>query len=119
MGGKSEGVLIGGKSPKVQNASKRNWTKEKEQEFLTVLAETCNVTRACETAGVATSQAYRRKSENAAFRAAWLAAVSVAYQRLELMLLDRAFNGTEGSSRARTAVRTGCANIPTSWDCSC
>ena len=95
VGGQSEDVLIGGKSPKVQRASKRNWSKKKQEQFLTVLAETCNVTRACEAAGVATSQAYRRKSENAAFRAAWLAAVSVAYQRLELMLLDRAFNGTE------------------------
>ena len=32
---------------------------------------------------------------DAAFRAGWLEAVGVAYQRLELVLLDRAFNGVE------------------------
>ena len=46
-------------------------------------------------AGVSISGAYRRRRENAAFRAGWLEALSVAYQRLELVLLDRAFNGTE------------------------
>jgi hypothetical protein len=32
---------------------------------------------------------------DAAFRAGWIEAVGTAYQRLELVLLDRAFNGTE------------------------
>ena len=67
----------------------------KEAEFLTVLAETCNVTRACAEAGVSASGAYKRRRENAAFRAGWLEAIATAYQRLELVLLDRAFNGTE------------------------
>jgi hypothetical protein len=39
--------------------------------------------------------AYRRRKTDAAFRAGWLEAIGVAYQRLELVLLDRAFNGTE------------------------
>ena len=73
----------------------REWTREKEAQFLTVLGDTCNVTRAAEEAGVSTSSAYRRKKEDAAFRAGWLEALSIAYQRLELVLLDRAFNGTE------------------------
>jgi rRNA maturation protein Rpf1 len=73
----------------------RAWTKEKEATFASVLAETCNVTRAAEEAGVSASSAYRRRKENAAFRASWLEAIGVAYQRLELVLLDRAFNGTE------------------------
>jgi rRNA maturation protein Rpf1 len=60
-----------------------------------VLADTCNVTRAAEETGVSSSSAYRRRKENAAFRAGWLEAMAVAYQRLELVLLDRAFNGTE------------------------
>lgn len=67
----------------------------KEAEFLTVLAETCNVTRACAEAGVSASGAYKRRRENAAFRAGWLEAIATAYQRLELVLLDRAFKGTE------------------------
>ena len=88
-------VVVAGENPQMRTASKRSWTKEKESEFFSVLAETCNVTRACEEAGVSVSGAYRRRKENAAFRAGWLEAISVAYQRLELVLLDRAFNGTE------------------------
>jgi hypothetical protein len=92
---KSKLVLVGAKKPQLRKASERSWTKAKEHEFLSVLAETCNVTRAAEEAGISVSHAYKRRKENAAFRAAWLEAISVAYQRLELVLLDRAFNGTE------------------------
>ena len=73
----------------------RDWTKAKEATFLSTLADTCNVTVASQEAGVSVSGVYRRRKENAAFRAGWLEALSVAYQRLELVLLDRAFNGTE------------------------
>ena len=45
--------------------------------------------------GVGVTSVYRRKKENAEFRGGWLAAISIAYQRLELVLLDRAFNGIE------------------------
>jgi len=95
VGRKSKQVLVGAKKPQLQKASDRSWTKAREREFLSVLAETCNVTRAAEEAGISLSHAYKRRKENAAFRAAWLEAISVAYQRLELVLLDRAFNGTE------------------------
>ena len=88
-------TLLAGRKPQLQQASGRNWTKAKEAEFLSVLAETCNVTRACAEAGVSVGGAYKRRKENAAFRAGWLEAIAVAYQRLELVLLDRAFNGTE------------------------
>jgi aspartate aminotransferase-like enzyme len=79
----------------MQRGSPRGWTKEKERRFLEVLGETCNVTRACEAVGMSTNGAYKRRRKNAAFRAAWLETISAAYQRLELVLLDRAFNGTE------------------------
>jgi len=88
-------VLIAGKRPQMRKATARSWTKAKEEAFLSVLAETCNVTRACAAANVSVTHVYRRKKENAAFRSAWLAAVSIAYQQLELVLLERAFNGTE------------------------
>ena len=93
--GKSELVLVAGGKPQMRKATPRDWTKEKEARFLSVLADTCNVTRAAEETGVSTAGAYKRRKENAAFRAGWLDAISVAYQRLELVLLDRAFNGTE------------------------
>ena len=79
----------------LQRVSKRGWTSEKEQMFLSVLAETCNVTRACEAVGMTTHCAYKKRRKNAAFRAAWIETISAAYQRLELVLLDRTLNGTE------------------------
>lgn len=88
-------VLVGGKQPQMRKASGQSWSKEKQAEFLSVLAETCNVTRACEAAGISATHAYRKRRADAAFRAGWLEAVGVAYQRLELVLLDRAFNGVE------------------------
>jgi hypothetical protein len=88
-------TLSGGKKPQMRKPRPRDWTREKEANFLSVLADTCNVTRAAEETGVSSSSAYRRRKENAAFRAGWLEAMAVAYQRLELVLLDRAFNGTE------------------------
>jgi len=79
----------------MRKASRRNWTKTTESEFLSVLAETCNVTEAARQAGVCLSYAYKRRASNAGFRAGWMQAIGDAYQRLELVLLDRAFNGTE------------------------
>ena len=81
--------------PQMQRTSARSWTKEKEKLFLEVLAETCNVTRACETVGMSTRGAYKRRGKNAAFRAGWFETIAIAYQRLELVLLERSFNGTE------------------------
>ncbi|HYI42996.1 MAG TPA: hypothetical protein VD768_05175 [Sphingomicrobium sp.] len=88
-------VVVGGGKPKARNRSRRDWTKAKQTEFLTALAETCNVTRAAEIAGVSFSNAYRLRKKDAAFRAAWLEALATAYQRLELVLLERAFTGAE------------------------
>jgi len=85
----------------MRKASGRNWSKAKEQEFLSVLAETCNVTRAAAEAGVSVSHAYSRRKADAAFRGAWLEAVGAAYQKLEMVLLERAFVGTEKIVRRR------------------
>ena len=79
----------------MRKASRRNWTKTKESKFLSVLAETCNVTEAARQAGICLSYAYKRRASNAGFRAGWMQAIGDAYQRLELVLLDRAFNGIE------------------------
>lgn len=88
-------VLQEGTRAKKRKGSKRDWTKAKEQQFLTVLAETCNVTLACAESGVSLSGAYLHRRKDAAFRAAWSEAIALAYRRLELMLLERSFNGTE------------------------
>ncbi len=88
-------TIVGGSAPQARKASKRNWTKAKEQAFLEVLGDTCNVTAAADAAGVSVSNVYRRRQKVAAFRAGWAHAIATAYQRLELVMLDRALNGTE------------------------
>ena len=88
-------VLQEGNKAKLREPTKRDWTKKKETNFLTVLAETCNVTLACGEAGVSISAAYARRKKHAAFRAAWGEAIAIAYRRVEMALLERALNGTE------------------------
>jgi hypothetical protein len=88
-------TLVGGKNSQLRKAKGKEWSKAKVAEFLSVLAETCNVTRAAAEAGVSVSAAYRRRKADAAFRNSWLEAIGAAYQRLELVLLERAFVGTE------------------------
>ena len=93
---KSGGLtLVGGKNSQLRKANGKNWSNVKVEEFLSALAETCNVTRAAAEAGVSVSAAYRRRKADAGFRSAWLEAIGSAYQRLELVLLERAFVGTE------------------------
>jgi hypothetical protein len=95
MARKSKTVLIGGNKPQRRKGTRKNWTKAKEKIFLTTLAETCNVTRACAAAGVGLTSAYRRRKGNAEFRDEWRSAISIGYQQLELELLERAFKGVE------------------------
>jgi hypothetical protein len=94
-------VLVAGSKRQMRKASDRNWSKAKEGAFLSVLAETCNVTRAAAEAGVSLSGAYQRRKADAAFRGAWFEAIATAYQRLEMVLLERAFVGTEKLVRRR------------------
>jgi hypothetical protein len=91
----AELTIVGGATPKARKPRKNDWTKAKEETFLTTLGETCNVTAAAEAAGVSVSSAYARRKKVAAFRAGWAEAIGTAYQRLELVMLDRALNGTE------------------------
>lgn len=92
---KAELTITGGATPRLRKPRARDWTKAKEETFLTTLAETCNVTVAAKAAGVSVSAAYARRKKVAAFRAGWAEAIAMAYQRLELVMLDRALNGTE------------------------
>jgi phage terminase small subunit len=88
-------VVAGGARPIVRKARRREWTRAREKQFLTALSETCNVTVAAEAAGISLTTAYVRRKKVAAFRAGWAEAIATAYQRLELVMLDRALNGTE------------------------
>lgn len=93
--------LVGRAKAQLRKAQRRRWSNARERTFLTVLSETCNVTQAAAEAGIAVSSAYARKRKYAAFRAGWSEAIGAAYQRLELVLLDRAFNGVEKVVRRR------------------
>lgn len=88
-------VIRGGRKPQACKASKRNFTKAKQAKFLSILAETCNVREAARRSRVSPNCVYQKRKTDAAFRAGWLEAIATAYQRLELVLLERAFNGTE------------------------
>ena len=88
-------IAVGGRAPRKQPEGKGAFTKKKQTLFLTVLSETCNVAQACREADVSSAHVYRRRKSDAAFRTAWREAIAVAYQRLELELLDRAFNGID------------------------
>jgi hypothetical protein len=88
-------TLVAARVPQLRKAAKRDWSKAKAVSFLAALAETCNVREACRKSKVPLTVAYRRRKMDAGFRAAWVEAVGIAYSRLELQLLERAFNGTE------------------------
>jgi hypothetical protein len=88
-------TLVAARRPQLKKRAKRDWSKAKAAKFLSVLAETCNVSEACRKSGVPMTVAYRRRKMDAAFRAEWNEAIAIGYQRLEALLLDRAFNGTE------------------------
>ena len=86
--------LTGGKTPQLHKAMK-GWTEAKTVCFLETLAESCNVTLAAETAGVSSTSVYRRRNQDATFRAAWGKAVATAVAAIEMMLLKRALHGVE------------------------
>ena len=88
-------TLVAASKPQLKKRAGRDWSKAKAQKFLKVLAQTCNVSEACRRSGVPMTVAYRRRKMDAAFRAEWVEMIAIGYQRLEAVLLERAFNGTE------------------------
>ena len=95
LGRKAKLTLVAARKPQLKKRAKRDWSKEKAAKFLSVLGTTCNVSEACRRSGVRMTVAYRRRKMDAGFRADWIETLAGAYSRLELVLLDRAFNGTE------------------------
>ena len=88
-------TLVAAKMPQLKKRAARDWSKAKAREFLSALADTCNVSEACRRSGVPMTVAYRRRKMDAAFRAEWAEMIAIGYQRLEAVLLQRAFDGTE------------------------
>lgn len=88
-------TLVAASKPQLKKRAKRDWSKQKAKAFLDLLEDTCNVSQACRESGVPMTVAYRRRKMDAGFRAEWLDRIAIGYLKLEGVLLDRAFNGTE------------------------
>ena len=100
-GKKKEMTLVAAAKPQLKKKAKRDWSKAKARAFLSVLGDTCNVSEACRRSKVPMTVVYRRRKMDAAFRAEWAETIADAYHKLELVLLERAFNGTEKVVRRR------------------
>jgi hypothetical protein len=92
--GKEKLELRGGSRPRMTRAGRRSFTLARQERFLGALAATCNVAAACRSARVGRTTVDTHRRKNAAFRARWAEAVSDAYGRLELVMLERMMNGT-------------------------
>lgn len=94
MARKKELTLVAAKKPQLKKRARRDWSKAKADRFLAVLGDSCNVSEACRRSGVPMTVAYRRRKMDAGFRAEWREMIAIGYERLEAVLLERAFNGT-------------------------
>ena len=74
-------------------AVRQRWTAERQARFLAELAATANVSASARAAGMSEASVYRLRRRSAAFCDAWAVALREGYDRLEMMLLDRAMNG--------------------------
>lgn len=81
--------------PQVRSERHDGWTEERRAIFLETLAATGNVTAAVEAVGMKESSVRALRKRDAGFGAAWDEAVMIAYERLELVMLERAINGTD------------------------
>lgn len=72
--------------------------------FFEALAETSNVARACQAAGVGQATVYDLKRRDLGFAERWGVALAEGYDNLEMELLDRLRNGEGGDLRYNYAV---------------
>ena len=70
-------------------------TDQAREVFLTTLARACNVTAACQAAGIGRQTAYTWREDDTAFAAAWTAAIDEAVDRLEAEAWRRGVEGVD------------------------
>ena len=95
MARRKELTLVAAAKPQLKKRAASDWSKAKGRAFLHVLADTCNVSEACRQSGLNMTVAYRRRKMDAQFRADWAQMLAIGYARLEGVLLQRAFHGTQ------------------------
>lgn len=84
------------RAPAAKRKIKReSWTADKKRTFLAKLAATANVSASIRAIRMSESAVYRLRQRSPEFRAEWQAALREGYARLELMVLERAMNGTQ------------------------
>ena len=84
-----------GPRAQVRRVRRDGWTPARKAKFVEVLAETANVTLAAENAGVSKISADRLRHKSAPIEQAWQEALKIGIAQLEMMVLERALNGTE------------------------
>jgi len=89
------------------------WTQEKRAQFLEELAQTANVVRSARAAGMPDYKAYRERRANPEFRAKWDAALDEGFDKLELLLLERATYGDAVPPEGEAKVGEKQRAIPT------
>lgn len=85
-----------GRTAMRRRPQKKEATMRQRQMFLETLADSCNVCRAAEAAGITKSTFYRLRRRDAAFAEAWQEALESGYVRLEMALVERAIYTIEG-----------------------
>lgn len=73
-----------------RRAKPASWTAARRKTFLTELAYSCNVTRACKAAEIWNASAYELRRRDAEFARQWQAALEMGYERLDMALARRA-----------------------------
>ena len=93
----AEDIVLGASKNGAQKRIGRpsDWTQEKAERFVEVLADSCNVSLAARAIGRSVGNVYIQRNKDGAFRAAWDQALAIGYARLELMMLERALHGVE------------------------
>ena len=79
-------------------ASKEGWTKAKREAFLAELAQTANVRASAAAVGMGFDGAYKVRKRDPAFADAWDEAICDAYERVEMLLLERSIVGLGGEA---------------------
>ena len=72
------------------------WTVTRRNDFLAMLAQTANVRVAVRSVGMSEQGAYKLRKRDPAFARAWGEALCEGYNKLEMLMLQRALAGMDG-----------------------
>ena len=82
-------------SPQKRIGRSSDWSQDKAEKFVEVLADSCNVSLSARAIKRSIGNVYEQRAKDAAFRRAWDQALAIGYAKLEMMMLERALHGVE------------------------